>query len=160
MPEEVFVRLPNLEGRKPRTFCDATWCNGPQPTPTPTGSGPIIALFEAATPVSTTAPSVTGPIPTNKVLVTWNNIRVTYLVDNAVTRTVQVALEICAEAAQVTCEPVLTVYDGNNGLFKPVIQQYNGLNVFEMGYGYQTNVILEGATRYSRDIFISEPGLR
>ncbi|MBK8134945.1 MAG: hypothetical protein IPK52_03735 [Chloroflexi bacterium] len=160
MPEEAFVLLPNLEGRKPRTFCDATWCNGPQPTPTPTGSGPIIALFEAATPVSTNEAAPTGPIPTNKMLVTWNNIRVTYLVDNAATRTVQVALEICAEAAQVTCEPVLTVYDGNNGLFRPVIQQYNGLNVFEMGYGYQTNVILEGATRYSRDIFISEPGLR
>lgn len=160
MPEEAFVRLPNLEGRKPRTFCDATWCNGPQPTPTPTGSGPIIALFEAATPVATTASQPTGPVPTNKTQVTWNNVRVTYLVDNAVTRTVQVALEICAEAAQVTCEPVLSVYDGNSGTFKSIIQQYNGLNVFEMGYGYQTNVILEGATRFSRDIFISEPGLR
>jgi hypothetical protein len=160
MPEEAFIRLPNLEGRQPRTFCDATWCNGPQPTPTPTGSGPIIALFEAATPVATSAATPSGPVPTGKTLVTWNNIRVTYLLDNAVTRTVQVALEICAEPAQVTCEPVLTVFDGNAGLYKPVIQQYNGLNVFEMGYGYQTNVTIEGATRYSRDIFISEPGLR
>lgn len=160
MPEEAFVRLPNLEGRKPRTFCDARWCNGPQPTPTPTGSGPIIALFEAATPVSTAEATPSGPVPTSKTLVTWNNIRVTYLQDNEATRTVQVALEICAEPAQITCEPVLTVYDGNAGIYKPVIQQYNGLNVFEMGYGYQTNVVLEGATRYSRDVFISEPGLR
>lgn len=160
MPEEAFIRLPNLEGRKPRTFCDATWCNGPQPTPTPTGSGPIIALFEAATPVATSQATPPGPVPTGKTQVTWNNIRVTYLLDNPTTRTVQVALEICAEPAQVTCEPVLSVFDGNAGLYKPVIQQYNGLAVFDMGYGYQTNVIIEGATRYSRDIFISEPGLR
>lgn len=160
MPEEAFIRLPNLEGRKPRTFCDANWCNGPQPTPTPTGSGPIIALFEAATPVATSQVTPVGPVPTGKTLVTWNNVRVTYLLDNAATRTVQVALEICAEPAQVTCEPVLTVFDGNANLYKPVIQQYNGLAVFEMGYGYQTNVVIEGATRYSRDIFISEPGLR
>lgn len=160
MPEEAFVRLPNLEGRKPRTFCDAGWCNGPQPTPTPTGSGPIIALFEGATPVATAQFTPAGPVPTNKTAVTWNNVRVTYLVDNAATRTVQVALQICAEPTQVTCEPVFTVYDGNGGIFKQVIQQYNGLNVFEMGYGYQTNVIIEGGTLYSSDIFISEPGLR
>ena len=55
---------------------------------------------------------------------------------------------------------MLNVYDGNAGIFKPIIQQFNGLNVFELSYGYQTNVIVEGATRYSRDIFISEPGLR
>lgn len=160
MPEEAFRLLPNLDGRRPRTFCDATWCNGPQPTPTPTGSGPIIALFEAATPVATSESVPTGPVPANKTLVTWNNIRVTYIVDNPTTRAVQVALEICREPAQVTCEPVLSVYDGNAGIFKPIIQQFNGLNVFELNYGYQTNVIVEGATLYSRDIFISEPGLR
>lgn len=160
MPEEAFRILPNLEGRRPLTFCDATWCNGPGPTPTPTGSGPIIEILEAGTPQPTSPASVTGPIPANKTQVTWNNIRVTYLFDNAATGTALVALEICAETAQISCEGVISVYDGQINGYKPIIQQYNGLNVFEFRYGYQTNVIVEGISRYSRDVFISEPGLR
>lgn len=160
MPEESFRLLPNLEGRKPLTFCDASWCNGPQPTPTPTGSGPIIEILGAGTPQPTFVAPITGPVPTNKTLVTWNHIRVTYLFDNSVTRTAQVALEICAETAQITCEPVVSIYDSLTNGYKPILQQYNGLNVFDLPYNYQTNVIVEGATRYSRDIFISEPGLR
>ncbi len=160
MPEEVFRLLPNLEGRKPLTFCDARWCNGPGPTPTPTGNGPIIDILNAGTPQPTSISPGTGPIPTGKTLVTWNNIRVTYLFDNPATRTAQVALEICAEPAQITCESVISIYDNQTGGYKPILQQYNGLNVFDLPYNYQTNVIVEGSTRYSRDIFISEPGLR
>jgi hypothetical protein len=160
MPEEVFRLLPNLEDRKPLTFCDATWCNGPGPTPTPTGSGPIIEILNAGTPAPTSVSPITGPVPTNKTQVTWSYIRVTYLFDNPATQTVQVALEICAETAQISCEGVISVYSGVTNSYKPILQQYNGLNVFEFGYGYQTSVLIEGPTRYSRDIFISEPGLR
>lgn len=160
MPEEVFRLLPNLEGRKPLTFCDATWCNGPGPTPTPTGNGPIIDILNAGTPQPTSVSPITGPVPTNKTQVTWNHIRVTYLFDNPATRTVQVALEICAETSQITCEPVISIFDSLTNGYKAVLQQYNGLSVFDLPYGYQTNLLVEGSTRYSRDIFISEPGLR
>jgi len=160
MPEESFRLLPNLEGRKPLTFCDASWCNGPGPTPTPTGNGPIIDILNAGTPQPTFVSPVTGPVPTGKTLVTWNNIRVTYLFDNSTTRSAQVALEICAETSQITCEPAISIYDSLTGGYKPILQQYNGLNVFDLPYGYQTNLLVEGSTRYSRDIFISEPGLR
>lgn len=160
MPEEVFRLLPNLEGRKPLTFCDASWCNGPQPTPTPTGNGPIIDILNAGTPQPTFVSPVTGPVPTGKTQVTWNNIRVTYLFDNPTTRTAQVAIEICAETSQITCESVISIFDSLTNSYKPILQQYNGLNVFDLPYGYQTNLLVEGGTRFSRDIFISEPGLR
>jgi hypothetical protein len=160
MPEEVFRLLPNLEGRKPLTFCDATWCNGPQPTPTPTGVGPIIDILNAGTPAPTVVGPSTGPVPTGKTQVTWNNIRVGYIFDNPATQTVQVTLEICAETSQISCEPVISVFNTTTNSFKPIFQQFNGLNVFEFPYGYQTNVVIEGATRFSRDVFISEPGLR
>lgn len=158
MEEEVFRTLPTLEGRKPLTFCDASWCNGPGPTPTPTGSGPIIALFNVSTPVATVSSQQLEE--TGKRLVSWNNIRVSYLLDRPETRTVQVTLEICSDTQQIACEPVIQVFDNNTGTYKPVIQQFNGLNVYEFPYGYSTNVIIEGASLFSRDVWISDPAIR
>lgn len=158
MEEEVFRTLPTLEGRKPLTFCDASWCNGPGPTPTPTGSGPIVALFEASTPVATVSSQQLEE--TGKRLVSWNNIRVGYLLDRPETRTVQVTLEICSDTQQIACEPVIQVFDNNTGTYKPVIQQFNGLNVYEFPYGYSTNVIIEGTSLFSRDVWISDPAIR
>jgi hypothetical protein len=158
MEEEVFRTLPTLEGRKPLTFCDAGWCNGPGPTPTPTGSGPIIAIFEAATPPATVSPEQLEE--QGKRLVSWNNIRVGYLLDRPETRSVQVTLEICSDPNQIACEPVIRVYNNGTGIDLPVIQTFNGLNVYELLYGYSTNLIIEGTTLFSRDVFISDPTFR
>lgn len=159
MPEEVFRTLPTLEGRRPLTFCDARWCNGPGPTPTPTGVGPIAAVLQAATQVPTPDPVILQERE-GKILVSWNNIRVNYLLDRPETRTVQVTLEICADPSQIACEPVISVFNFNTNTPQPVIQTFNGLNVYEFPYGYITNVIVEGATRFSRDLWISEPLFR
>lgn len=159
MPEELFRTLPTLEGIKPLTFCDALWCNGPGPTPTPTGVGPIVALLQAATPAPTRDVEVIQQ-QEGKRLVSWNNIRVQYLLDRPETRTVQVTLEICSDPSQIACEPVVSVFDGNTNTFKPVIQTFNGLNVYEFPYGYLTNVIVEGQSLFSRDLWISDPTIR
>jgi hypothetical protein len=156
LSQEVFDRLPTLEGVAPLTFCDAGWCNGPGPTPTPTGSGPLELLLAGAT---APAPPDIAEI-TEKNQVSWNNIRVTYLSDNAEARTAQVALEICTEPAQINCEPVLRVFDNATGAPKIVVSQYNGLNVFEFAYGYTPNLIVEGSTLTSPDIWISDPSIR
>src|SRR5690606_4870785 len=79
MPDEAFRILPSLEGRKPLTFCDATWCNGPGPTPTPTGDSPLVLLLQQTTPEPTRDPLVLEQ--QGKILVSWNNIRVNYLLD-------------------------------------------------------------------------------
>jgi hypothetical protein len=150
--------LPTLEGRRPLTFCDARWCNGPGPTPTPTGSGPILAILNASTPPAT--PNQDELQEQGKILVSWNNIRVNYLLDRPELGLVQVTLEICADPSQIACEPVISVFDGNSGTFKPVIQQFNGLNVYEFPYGYITNLTVEGASRFSRDLWISDPTIR
>jgi hypothetical protein len=154
--QDVFDRLPTLEGIAPLTFCDANWCNGPGPTPTPTGSGPLALLLAEAT---APAPPQLGEL-TEKNQVSWNNVRVTYLADNAAARTAQVALEICTEPALINCEPVLRVYDNAAGAPKPVLSQYNGLNVYEFVYGYSSNLIVEGTTLTSPDIWISDPSIR
>ncbi len=159
MAEEVFRTLPTLEGVKPLTFCDASWCNGPGPTPTPTGVGPIVALLQASTPAPTRDPQALQE-QEGKRLVSWNNIRVQYLLDRAETRTVQVTLEICSDPSQIACEPVISVFDGNTNTFKPVIQTFNGLNVYEFPYGYLTNLIVEGQALFSRDLWISDPLIR
>ena len=156
LSEEVYDRLPTLEGVAPLTFCDANWCNGPAPTPTPTGSGPLALLLAEAT--APAPPSQEEIIDKNQV--SWNNIRVTYLSDNAEARTAQVALEICTEPARINCEPVLRVFDSAAGAQKPVLSQYNGLNVFEFPYGYTPNLIVEGTTLTSPDIWISDPSIR
>lgn len=157
LPIEVFDNLPTLEGVAPLTFCDANWCNGPGPTPTPTGSGPLELLLEDATPQ---APPSQEEI-SEKTQVSWNNIRVTYVADNPTTRTAQVALEICVEQAQITCEPVIRIYDNTAGAAKPVLGQTpNGLNVYEFPYGYNTNLLIEGGTLTSPDVWVSDPTLR
>jgi hypothetical protein len=154
---ELFERLPTLEGVKPLTFCDATWCNGPGPTPTPTGSGALELLLQAGTPIAT--PNI-GEVQAEKKQVSWNYIRVTYLLDNATTRTAQVALEICSDTAQANCEPVLQVFDNALGAAKPVLSQFNGLNVYEFPYGYSSNLLIEGASLFSPDVWISDPTIR
>lgn len=155
LPLEVFDTLPTLEGVRPLTFCDATWCNGPGPTPTSTGSALALLL---TTPFPT---QPAGPEEiTDKTQVSWNNIRVTYLSDNAEARTAQVTLEICQDSAQTVCEPVLRVFDNGTGAAKPVLSQNNGLNVFEFKYGYTSNLLVEGSTLFSPDVWISDPTIR
>lgn len=157
MLPDVFLRLPTTEGVKPLTFCDARWCNGPGPTPTPTGGGAIQALLLAGTPQA--APRV-EEVSEQKRQVSWNNIRVTYLLDNPTTRTAQVALEICSDTTQTDCEPVIQIFDNAVGAPKPVLSQYNGLNVYEFAYGYTANLVIEGPTLFSPDIWISDPTIR
>jgi hypothetical protein len=157
LPQEIYDRLPTTEGVKPLTFCDASWCNGPGPTPTPTGSGAIEALLDSGTPIAT--PNISD-VQGEKRQVSWNNIRVTYLLDNAEARTVQVALEICQDATQTDCEPVVSVFDNGTGAPKPILSQYNGLNVYEFPYGYSPNLLIEGETLFSPDIWISDPTIR
>jgi hypothetical protein len=94
--------------------------------------------------------------------VSWNNIRVIYLLDNAQTRSVQVAMEICRQPAQVAtaCESVNTVTDLGTNITQQPLTQYNGLNVYEFRYGYTTNLLIEGDTLYSNDVWISDPTIR
>lgn len=157
--ETTFRSLPTLEGSNPLSFCDAFWCNGPGPTPTPTGSGPLLSVLVQTTPVAT--PNI-GALTASKQLVSWNQVRVTYVFDNLAARTAQVALEICPQSADVAsgCEAVTSVFDNNTGTGKPVLSQFNGLNVFEFRYGYSTNLVIESATRYSQDVWISDPTIR
>ncbi len=159
MEIEVYRTLPTLDGRIPLTFCDAGWCNGPGPTPTPTTSGPLLALYQG-----TDVPSVGSAQPTlqagSKSQVSWNYIRVTYLLDRPEAGVAQVGLEICAEPQQINCEPVLSVFDSNLGVTKPVLSTFNGLNVYEFTYGYTANLRIVGATRFSPDVWISDPTIR
>lgn len=158
MSPETHRLLPVPNGVRPLTFCDAGWCNGPGPTPTPTGSGPIDQLLFANTPLPT-APSQED-LRNTLIQVSWNHIRVTYVQDNVAGNLARVALEICAEPAQIACEPVTRVFDNNTGLLRSSVGTYNGLNVYEFTYGYSTNLIVEGATRFSPDIWISDPTIR
>ena len=159
LPESTFNSLPTWETASVITFCDDFWCNGPGPTPTPTGFGALEAVLNQTTPVPT--PN-TQELQTTKQLVSWNYIRVTYVQDNLQTRTAQVALEICNQPAQAAeaCEPVQSVFDNATGTARPVLSQFNGLNVFEFQYGYTQNLVVEGATRYSNDVWISDPTIR
>jgi hypothetical protein len=159
LPETVFNSLPTLEGINPIAFCDARWCNGPGPTPTPTGSGPLEAVLFAATPVATPNPNL---LEATKQLVSWNFVRVTYIQDNPATRSAQVTLELCQQPAAnaVGCEPALTVFNTQTAAFFPPIAQFNGLNVFELPYGYNTNVVIESQNFFANDVWISDPTIR
>jgi hypothetical protein len=157
MSEDVFRTLPTLEGRKPLTFCDAAWCNGPGPTPTPTGSGPLDLVLFITTPQPTR--SIDQIQGEGKRLVTWNSVRVRYLLYRPEIRTVQVTLEVCQDPSQVACEPATNVFDNSTGTNKPILGEFNGLNVYEFTYGYINTVIIEGATLFSRDVWISDPPL-
>lgn len=158
MPQEVFDRLPTLENVIPLAFCDATWCNGPAPTPTPTGGG---ALFDIVNGVTAPAPveggSATGG--EGKTQVSWNNIRINYLLQRTDVGTAQVTLEICNDTSQVACEPVISVLNGNTGIAVAPVSQFNGLNVYELPYGYSTNFLIEGSNLFSNDIWLNDPTL-
>ncbi|MFW5691534.1 MAG: hypothetical protein ACOCXZ_03440 [Chloroflexota bacterium] len=158
---DVFARLPNLDGVRPLTYCDATWCNGPGPTPTPTGGSAILRLHQGQTtpvPQQQDPGQVAGAA--DKTQVSWNHIRVTYLLDRQEQGVVQVALEICQEPQLINCEPVTSVFNNDLGVQQPVISQFNGLNVYEMPYGYSDDFVVEGPTLISPDIWISDPTIR
>lgn len=160
MDQERFDRLPTLDGVQPLTFCDARWCNGPAPTPTPTGGGPLLEIIFAGTPPAEIPVEVTADADTTgKRLVNWNYVRVNYLLFRQDINRVQVSMEICTEPNQVICEPVLTVFDVLANVPLPVISVSNGLNVYEMPFGYSTNFIIEGTTLFSNDVWINDPSL-
>jgi hypothetical protein len=161
LDSDVFRRLPTLDGVRPVTYCNAYWCNGPGPTPTPRGGSAVERLVQGsgtAVPETTVIEEIREE--TGKLQVSWNHIRVTYLLDRQENRSVQVVLEICYETQQIRCEPVSGVLDQTMGVYKPVVGLYNGLNIFEMPYGYSTNVIVESANIISPDVWISDPTLR
>lgn len=159
MPQDVFDRLPSVEGVRPLTFCNADWCDGPGPTPTPTG-GAIESLLAFQTPVIADT-----PVPVNeasfeeKTEYNFENVRITYVQDDIETRTALVALELCQEPQLVTCEPVLRVFDESIDAEKPIVSQQNGLNVYEFSYGFTASLIIESANFISRNIFVSDPTL-
>lgn len=155
--QEQFDRLPTLEGVKPLTFCDANWCNGPRATPTPTGDV-LFDVITAATPPATLAPGQNTD-SSGKQLVSWNRIRVTYIAQNSTPSKAQVALEICQEDTQITCEPVLSILNTLTGVPVPILSSVNGLNVFELPYGYSTNLLIEGTTLFSQDVWLNDPSL-
>ena len=163
MPQEAFDRLPTLleeNGvlRIPDTFCDAPWCNGPAPTPTPTGGGPLFDIVNDVTPPATLAAGgSTGG--TGKTQVSWNNIRVNYLLQRTDVGVAQVTLEICNDVNQLSCEPVFSIFDNNTGIAVSAISQFNGLNVYELPYGYSTNFLLESFSLFSNDIWLNDPTL-
>ncbi len=155
---ERFEQLPTIEGVRPLTFCDASWCNGPAPTPTPTGAGPLFEIISAAT-----APATIDPLQVQsqeqKQLVSWNHIRVNYLLQRPEIGAAQVTLEICTDPSQIACEPVLSIFDNSIGAPVQVLSQFNGLNVYELPYGYTTNLLIEGATLFSTDVWLNDPTL-
>lgn len=161
MDSEVFNRLPNLDDVKPLTFCDANWCNGPRNTPTPTGGGPLVRLHQDnETPVPQQLEAEQAAEEGGKTQVSWDHIRVNYLLDRPEQGVAQVTLEICEEPQQVSCEPVTRVFNNNLSAPKPVLSQQNGLNVYELPYGYNENLLVEGATLVSPDVWISDPTIR
>ena len=163
LSQEVFDRLPTLETDEgtliiPLAFCDANWCNGPAPTPTPTGDGPLFNIVNGVTPPATLASGgSTGG--SGKTQVSWNNIRVNYLLQRTDIGAAQVTLEICNDISQVACEPVISIINNNVGIPVPPVSQFNGLNVYELPYGYSTNFLIEGNNLFSNDIWLNDPTL-
>jgi len=150
LSEEDFYRLPTLQGVIPETYCFADWCAGPGPTPTPTGQVP--------TPTPGAAPGGPPPGGGNLVLVPWNQVVVFYDQDKPESGTVLVRLELCA-AVNFGCEPVQAVFDAvGNPL--PIINVIGPYPVFELPYGYSNSYILESASYYANEIWISDPTLR
>ena len=155
-----FRTLPTLEGVIPLTFCDAGWCNGPAPTPTPTGRGPLLDIINSGTePAQSIAVVTPDADTTGKQLVNWNHIRVNYLLFREDVGQVQVTLEICQEASQIVCEPVISVFNTTTAQGVPIVSQSGGLNVYQLPYGYQTIFTIEGNTFYSTDIWLDDPAL-
>lgn len=160
LPQDVFDRLPTVEGVRPLTFCETDWCNGPAPTPTPTG-GALESLLAFQTPVIPPTPDLTAVLPSaEKTRVNFENVRVTYLQDNLQTRSSQVTLELCQDVQKTVCEPVISVNDTVTSGARAVVGQRNGVNVYEFNWGYTSTVVIETATLISPDIFISDPLIR
>lgn len=160
MSEDAFARLPTLDGVQPLTFCDAGWCNGPAPTPTPTGGGPLVDIITANTPPAPLPTPIDGtPGQQQLQLVNWNYIRVNYLLQRPENNAVQVTLEICREPSQIACEPVVFVFNNATGQAVQPISTFNGLNVYELPYGYSTNFTIEGTNFYSEDLWLDDPAL-
>lgn len=160
MPQEIFDRLPTTEGVRPLTFCDANWCNGPQPTPTPTGSGIILDIISGATPQATVAPNEFGQV-FQKQEVSWDHVRVTYVQDNP--DAVWVRLEICplpAEQVQTACEPVVRVLDNVRGVDVPIISDGVFAISIADGYGFKPNLIVEGSTLFAPGLWLTDPSFR
>jgi hypothetical protein len=157
LPDATFAGLPTLEGVRPLTFCDAGWCNGPRATPTYTGDA-LFDIINAATPPATVDPSASTD-STGKQRVSWNHIRVGYILQNSSTGRAQVTLEICRETDQINCEPVTSVLNTITGVPVPVVSVINNLNVYEMPYGYTANWVIEGATLFSPDVWLNDPSL-
>lgn len=165
MPQDVFDRLPTLEGVAPLAFCDADWCNGPGPTPTPTG-GAIESLLAFETPVIEPTVDPVSQIPSEeKTEVDFITAMViNYLQDNEDERTAQVTLRLCPDPSLVAvspeeCEPVISVFNTATGEQEPVLRQQNGLNVYEFPYGFQENFQIESATLRTTGIFLISPDL-
>lgn len=158
MPQDIFDRLPTLEGIAPLTFCDADWCDGPGPTPTPTG-GALESLLFVQTPAVQPTPDA-GALPVDqKTQVNFSNVCATYLQDNIQAGTAQVTLELCQEPERITCEPVIRIFDERTGAERPVLSVQNGENVYEFPYSYTDQLLIESATLISRDLFLSDPTL-
>ncbi len=150
LPEEIYYRLPTLDGVIPETYCFAVWCAGPGPTPTPTGMAP--------TPTPGAAPGQPPPGLDNLALVPWNQVRVFYDQDRPENRTVLVRLELCA-AVGVGCEAVQNAYDAS-GMPLPIVNVIGPYPVFELPYGYTNAYILTSASYFANEVWISDPTLR
>ena len=70
------------------------------------------------------------------------------------------SLEICTDTTQIECEPVISIFDNGLNVAKPVLSQFNGLNVYEFPYGYTSNLNIASATLFSPDVWISDPTIR
>lgn len=154
--QDTFNRLPTLDGVRPLTFCDAAWCNGPSPTPTPTGRGPLLDIIVAATPAVTATPVFGSEFEQTEVAVNWEAIRINYLLQRPEVGVAQVTLEICRDSSQVACEAVTSVTNAA-GEQLPVLSQFNGLNVYELPYGYNTGLTIRGTRFVSNDIWLLDP---
>ena len=152
LPEEAFYRLQTLEGIIPETYCLAMWCAGPGPTPTPTGRAP--------TPTPGAAPGGPPPGGGNLVLVPWNQVIVYYDQDRPETNTVRVRIDLCQGGAGIGCEPVQNIYDSTTNVPLPIISVVGPYPVFELPYGYSNRYILQSATLYANEIWVSDPTLR
>ncbi len=159
MEMQTFRLLDTTEGIVPLTFCDATWCNGPSPTPTPTGGGPLLALRFQSSP-EPTIDIESASVEQGKTQVNFENVRVNYLLERPDVGRVQVTLELCNSPAQIACEPVTRIFDNRIGAEIPVVSQFNGLNVYELSYGYTTGLVIESQNFTSPNVWLNDPTTR
>jgi len=118
-------------------------------------SGPLLEIITGATPPATIAPEQVEQ--GGKLLVNWNNIRINYIQQFPDRGAAQVTLEICRTIQQIDCEPVVRVFNNATGFEVPVVSTLNGLNVYELPYGYTANLLIEGTTLFSTDVWLDDP---